>query len=418
MDSPRIEMIPAKPVSSLEQTIRMPVSIVITPPSRHVGKERPPLNLSIVLDRSGSMAGDKKMPFAKKAAAMVVENLTARDRISVVAFDDVAELAVPSTRVEAKHRILGSIEGIHPRGGTDLHAGWLAGAGQVLGERFEVGVNRVILLSDGQANQGVTDLEAIASAVKEKASRGIQTTTIGVGRDYNEVLMERMAVEGEGQYYFVGDTVQLVDIFQTELQGLMATTGQEVTLRFLPRGSKVVEFPHSFNQTIDGAYRLPDLMAETPIRLLVVLEIPPPTEPGSLLDIELQWVDPETSAKGLLKSSLRALPAVAHAEWEAVPVDLEVEDDVVTHRLVLIQENVSRKLRERDISGARQDLDLWKQVLAQAPPSPVQEARAEAYGATMNAMDLEDFDFGAKFLGGSALRARRGRREAPDQDSK
>ncbi|MGB5971807.1 MAG: VWA domain-containing protein [Nodosilinea sp.] len=135
----------------------------ITPPAVTLATTRAPLNLSLVLDRSGSMRG-QKMSYARQAACFAIENLLPCDRISVVLFDDRIETLVPSTLATDKNALLEKVRHVHSRGSTALHAGWVGGvqASQYLNPDQ---LNRVVVLSDGLANVGESRPDAIANDV-------------------------------------------------------------------------------------------------------------------------------------------------------------------------------------------------------------------------------------------------------------
>ena len=230
LTEPRIELIPARHAVCSDEPLVLDVLIRITPPQPEVHFPRAPLNLCVVLDRSGSMSEGKKMRFAREAAGFAVTQLLQTDRVSVTIFDNDVETIVPGGPPVDKAALIRRIEQISPRGSTDLHGGWVEGGRQAEVGLVSGGVNRVLLLSDGLANTGVVDPNTITAEARGLAARGVGTTTIGVGDDYNEDLMEAMARAGDGHYYYIDSPVQLVDIFQTELQGLMDTLGQKVSL--------------------------------------------------------------------------------------------------------------------------------------------------------------------------------------------
>jgi len=144
---------------------------------------RLPLNLAIVLDRSGSMGG-AKLERAQAAACRAVDQLQAGDRLAVVTFDDEVEVVVPSGPVGDPEAVKALIQGIRTGGSTALAAGWDVGMREV-GRFVSAGaLNRVLLLSDGQANIGLTDPEEIARRVKQGDALGVSTSALGVGDDY------------------------------------------------------------------------------------------------------------------------------------------------------------------------------------------------------------------------------------------
>ena len=265
MQAPLIELIPGRPAVRDDEATILDVLVRITPPLPEIHVLRPPVNLGIVLDRSGSMSEGRKMDHAREATVFAIRQLLPTDRVSITVFDDQVETISASAPVTDKPGLIAQIKKICPRGSTALHAGWASGAQQVLEHVAWQGLNRVLLLSDGLANHGLTDPEAICGEVRGMAGRQVSTSTIGVGDNYNEDLMGAMARAGMGNYYFVENSVQLADIFQTELQGLMATTGRRAELTVRPRpGVELVEVLTELERGPAGQIKLPDLVSDMP----------------------------------------------------------------------------------------------------------------------------------------------------------
>ncbi len=135
MQPPKIEIIPARPAVCRDQPAELDVLVRIIPPVPEVHFLRPPINLGIVLDRSGSMAAERKMEHAREAAIFAVSQLLPTDRVSITIYDEVVETIVPSEPVVDKPGLVTRIRGIMPRGSTNLLEGWATGAGQVVRAR-------------------------------------------------------------------------------------------------------------------------------------------------------------------------------------------------------------------------------------------------------------------------------------------
>jgi Ca-activated chloride channel homolog len=208
----------------------------------HKKIHRTPLNLAVVLDKSGSMTG-AKLEKTKQAAMQLVDRLAPDDIFSLVIFSDSARVLVPAQHVEDKDALKEKIESIEADGSTALYAGVKMGADQ-LGEFFSSKrINRVILLSDGLANVGPSSPRQLRRLGSDLAERGISVTTIGVGDDYNEDLMAGLAEASDANYYYVQDVEQLPSIFAKELGDLLTVAARDVRIEIVcPDGVKPLGF--------------------------------------------------------------------------------------------------------------------------------------------------------------------------------
>jgi Ca-activated chloride channel homolog len=203
---------------------------------------RRPMNLSVVVDRSGSMAEEGKIENVRSVLYRLIDQLGSDDILSLVIYDDVVEVLRPACRVGSRAEIRRLLEGIFPRGWTNLGGGLVEGFMQA--ERNASGsyTNRVILLSDGLANRGITDpceLERIAARYRGKS---ISLTTMGVGLEYNENLMCALANNGGGNYYFIERSNDLASIFRKEFNTLSALVAQNATVELtLEDGVRLVD---------------------------------------------------------------------------------------------------------------------------------------------------------------------------------
>jgi Ca-activated chloride channel homolog len=189
---------------------------------------RVPLNIAVVIDHSGSMAG-AKIEKTKQAAMQLIDRLTPQDNLALIEFDDRVEVLFPSQHVVDREALKAQVQRIEPGGSTALYAGVETGGKQLLAidSRTER-INRVILLSDGLANVGPSSTAALKSLGRSLSRQGISVSTIGVGDDYNEDLMAGLAEASDANYYYVKDAEKLPEIFAKELGGLETVTARDV----------------------------------------------------------------------------------------------------------------------------------------------------------------------------------------------
>ena len=181
-------------------------------------------------------------------------------------------------------------------GCTALFDGWLAGATQVAGQLDPTAFNRVLLLSDGQANAGITDQRQIAAKVAGLTARGISTSAFGLGDGFDEDLMGAMAAAGDGTLAFIESPGQLADLYASELQGLATTAGKRVSLGIRAKGgAELVDVLNDLDATEFGNFRLPNLRAGQELNVGVRLQLPAWAPNQELLSVRLAWDAPGSS---------------------------------------------------------------------------------------------------------------------------
>jgi len=192
-----------------------------------------PLNLALVIDRSGSMNTPEKMPYVKQSLCVFLSSLAANDIVAIIAYSDAAEVLAAAREVGDGQWISAVVDRLQPAGNTNLHAGLLLGFREVE-RRFDPRRNnRVILLTDGIANVGETNSDRIAAAAKAYNERGIYLSTIGLGREFNDSLLINLANQGQGAYHFVDSAQEMDKVFRREALGLLqkAASGVSATIR-------------------------------------------------------------------------------------------------------------------------------------------------------------------------------------------
>src|SRR6185503_910450 len=329
MEYPKVEFFTkhAKLEAGREQTVD--VLIRITPPAlstiRPNWKGRPDLNLSLVLDRSGSMEGEK-MIRAREAAMFCGDQMLATDRLSVVTFDDQIEVLFPSEPVTNKEAMKALISRVNARNSTALHEAWVRGGLTVSGNLLDQGINRVVLITDGLANVGVTNTDEIVTQAMGLFQRGVSTSTIGIGADFNEDLLMPMAQAGGGNAWHVVEPDDMQHIFQIELEGLIAQFAHTVSLSLIPAdGVRVVDVLNDFEYTETGRYRLPNLQAGSPLDIVVQLRAGA-QEVGTqmrLLDLRLGFTPQDAKNAEVLKQA-HTVEFATQTEVERSPVNDDV----------------------------------------------------------------------------------------------
>lgn len=243
------------------------------------GRERTPVNLALVIDRSGSMSG-YKLQQAKLAARHLVQQLAEQDRLAIVHYgSDVASLSSRPADAANREQMLRYIEGIYDDGGTNISAGLSAGLDQVLAHSTAFKVNRVILISDGQPTEGVTHDTGLIAQVRQMRSAGVTVSSLGVGADFNADLMQAFAEVGAGAYGFIDDAAKLASLFQKDLQRAASTVARGVELSFtLPHGVELVEVLGYASELNGTSVRiaLPDFSAGQLERVVARLRVKAP----------------------------------------------------------------------------------------------------------------------------------------------
>lgn len=258
-------------------------------------QERVPLNISLVVDRSGSMQGDK-LNYVKKAVDFVIDNLNASDYLSIVQYDNEVDVVSASANVTDKANLHRKVKTIQARGMTNLSGGMLEGYTQVKNTQQSGFVNRTLLLSDGLANQGITDPQRLQQIAQKKfREQGIALSTFGVGADFNESLMTQLSEFGGANYYFIEKPDQIPQIFAQELEGLLSVVAQntKLSLQFPNshfRPTKVYGYPASIGRS-DVTINFNDVFAEEEKAVLIAFEVLQPIEGMQSFKLQLQYED-------------------------------------------------------------------------------------------------------------------------------
>lgn len=221
-----------KPVAPAGETQTVYLRVGLTGCPAEILEERAPVNVAIVIDKSGSMSGEK-IEKAREAAILALLRLKSTDIVSVVLYDSDVEVLVPATKMTNRSELVSKIRQIRAGGSTALYAGVQNGAGEVRKFLSRNRVNRVVLISDGLANVGPESPSALGQLGACLVDEGISVTTIGLGLGYNEDLMTQLAYKSDGGHYFAETADELAGVFDQEFGRALSVVAQDVTIEII-----------------------------------------------------------------------------------------------------------------------------------------------------------------------------------------
>ena len=337
----RLDVRLAKPVLMAAEKQTTFVKVGLTGFDRKKNGDQTQVNVAIVLDKSGSMSGEK-MRKAKEATIMAIDRLGADDIVSVVAYDSTVRVLVPATKVSDRRLISAGIRRIVPGGNTALFAGVSKGADELRKFLDRNRVNRVILLSDGLANVGPSspsDLELLGlSLIKE----GVSVTTIGLGLDYNEDLMSRLSRASDGNHVFVERPEDLTRFFALEFGDVTSVVAQDVTVRIkCAPGVRPVRVLGRDADIVgqDVTARLNQLISRREKFLMLEVEIPAGEagEQRQVVEVDVSYGNMVTRATDSLSATVRASYTGSTAE-----VERRADRDVMVNSVELVSNERNR----------------------------------------------------------------------------
>jgi Ca-activated chloride channel homolog len=330
---------------------------------------RRPLYLALVVDRSGSMSGPP-LAEALRCAGFVVDGLRPDDRVAVISYDNEVATDWPLSHPADKAAIHRAIARIHERGMTNLHGGWLEGAGQLAPHTRPDVLSRVILLSDGQANEGLTDVDAIAGQCAELAEAGVTTSTYGLGHHFNEDLMVAMARAGQGNSYYGQTAEDLMDPFREELALLDALCARRIDLSIETPPGVAVEILNGYAAVGPGVWRLPDLAyageAWALVRLTLEDGFAIQGEPMHPMRVSARWQDPDghDGTAAAVTLDLPAMPAAAYAAVAEAPL---VAQRVQELTMANLQDKAREAARRQDWAAVEHTLQRAEEMARDNP---------------------------------------------------
>jgi Ca-activated chloride channel homolog len=381
---------------------------------------RAPLNLSLVLDRSGSMHGEK-LAAARDAAAFLGRRLAPEDTVTVVAYDgDVHTIADEHTPRAAVAHLIQQIE---PGGSTNLSGGWLRGreliAAHSRGEKR--GMNRVLLLTDGQANMGITDPQKLTGLAATAARTGVTTSTVGFGADYDEALLRAMADAGGGNTYYIERPDQAPGVFEEEIEGLLSLAAQNVAVEIRPSDAvQLTTIWHDYPSTpVPHGRRVEigDIYAREPKSLMLEFLVPTLGDTPDADIASLQITADVLTADGGVTHQVVMVPirSPLSASGHRDPV---VQEELLLVKTARAREESLRRREHGDNSGAS---DILREMVSELRAcAPAESALLSEQAGDLEAMALrleeQSFDAAdAKYVAQRAYNTHRAKRGYEDK---
>ena len=326
-------------------------------PTSHI---RRPLNISLVLDKSGSMAGNK-LDYTRQAAQFLVQHLGANDTLSIVLYNEQVTTLIPPEAVAHKDAINQRLNQIKASGMTNLSGGWLEGCKWVEEGLAADQMNRVILMTDGLANRGVTNTEQLVALARQKRQSNVITTTMGLGTDFNEDLLMAMANAGGGAFYFIESPEVAPTIFKEELRDLLNVVGQNLTVSVeMTDHISTVNQLNAYNMHSDGkrvSFSLGDIYGNEVKTLLLELSIPALSDIGECEIARLHFEYDEISNGGSQHQVL-GMPIVVNV----VKQESDNEGNQEVRRSVLLLQ-AARARRDAVAAADKGEYDRASQIL-------------------------------------------------------
>jgi Ca-activated chloride channel homolog len=270
----KLKLIPLKNglLENASNNVDVLITISAEDEKKTAAPQRLPLDLSLVIDRSGSMQGHP-LDQVKICVSKIIDQLSETDHLSVVSYDHQSAVVVQRQHVSNRELIAWKVSEIYSRGMTDIFSGWSTACKEFPLETSKESLRRIVLLSDGQANEGLTEINGIEKFVSEAAGRDITTSTYGTGHSFNEHLMTSMARAGNGKAYYGQTANDLINPFLEELDLLRAMLSRHVRLGIRPQIGLNYEIPNNYRTDQNNLHILPDISAGGAVWALIRLKI-------------------------------------------------------------------------------------------------------------------------------------------------
>jgi len=400
-----------KVLKGSDGTVAVRISLATARLPNDLQRAPQPVDLVVVLDRSGSMQG-AKIDDARQAVLQLIERLGPADRLALVVYSNSAETLHSLAPMDRHHRrrLAASVNRIYADGGTNLGGGLDLGLSILHRTPGRERQRKVILISDGLANQGITDPTALATMASSAAEHGWSVTTIGVGHDFNELLMTSIADHGAGRYYFLEEPGVMAHVFEQEFLNTrrVAASGLEIRLQVGPgvqllhAGGYPIRHQEGWTLVNPG-----DLFSGVERNLFLTFQVPTETErtiPLGGLEVHYRH---DNAARVLRSPQTLKLTCVSDPRAVLSGIDKQTwSDQVVQEEYNRLRENVADALRKGEKEEALkqiQEYDARNQAINAAVGSAAVADNLQRALPALKSSVEETFSGPAPAVGASVL---------------
>jgi len=359
--------------------------------------ERTPLNIALVLDRSGSMQGDK-LKYTLEAAKFVIDNLDEKDIVSIITYESEVQVVAEAQKVTNKQHLKNLIDKIGTGGSTNLSGGMFEGYTQVAKNKSNDYINRVLLMSDGLANQGIADSATLVKAVSAKLEEtGISLSTFGVGADFNENLMQSLAEAG-GNYYFINSPYEIPTIFAKEMNGLLLVAAQNLRLTIMTSSeSMTLDKVYGYRYKQEGGkitIDFHDIFSKEKKAVLLRFKVNPQGTKTLLIEETIRFTEASNGQNHTLnmRTTVNFLEDPAdyskHYNETVLQQILIFESNDIMEIAMRSVDNLQYEDAKKQLQGGRKELDFFRGITPENDELARQDSLYDAYEQNIDSVKV------------------------------
>lgn len=362
----KIEVTPSSLYALANGDTHLYIQLKLTGKEIQASGSRTNLNLGVILDRSGSMHGSK-LQKAKEAVEFVVNNLSNEDVFALTIYDHRVDTIIQSAKIANRTSIINQLRSVRSRGRTNLHGGIMEGAKQVESAKHLEYRNVELLLSDGLANEGITDRGRIRESVTDIYEGGIGISTFGVGDDFDEDLMVNIADAAGGSFYFIETADDIPKFIEQEFQGLLATAAYNIEVEW--QKTEGVQIRRAlgvpYKDRSSNSSKMGDLRSGNESLVILDVTIPPAEAQESEIEaitFNVRWI-PRSGPTRPVQSKIPCNITYTSDEKLLATENDQVLENVHILEAAFVQYDVMEMADQGNFSGAQHIMQVFQEKL-------------------------------------------------------